>query len=84
MEPVQTAFFGYWLAGDRLGVVGWTGAALIMLAIVVSEPAAAEALRRFAAALMDAVVLALGSAALFGAMTVALRLALLRNADARS
>jgi drug/metabolite transporter (DMT)-like permease len=46
MEPVWTAFFGYWLAGDRLGVVGWTGAALIMLAIVVSEPAAAEALRR--------------------------------------
>ena len=32
---------------------------------------------------MDAVVLALGSAALFGAMTVALRLALLRNGDAR-
>jgi drug/metabolite transporter (DMT)-like permease len=46
MEPVWTAFFGYWLAGDRLGVVGWTGAALIMLAIVVSEPAAAETLRR--------------------------------------
>ena len=33
--------------------------------------------------LMDAVLLALGSAALFGAMTVALRLALLRNPDAR-
>jgi drug/metabolite transporter (DMT)-like permease len=32
---------------------------------------------------MDAVLLALGSAALFGAMTVALRLALLRNPDAR-
>jgi drug/metabolite transporter (DMT)-like permease len=32
---------------------------------------------------MDAVLLALGSAALFGAMTVTLRLALLRNADAR-
>jgi drug/metabolite transporter (DMT)-like permease len=46
MEPVWAAFFGYWLAGDRLGVVGWTGAALIMAAIVVSEPAAAEALRR--------------------------------------
>jgi drug/metabolite transporter (DMT)-like permease len=46
MEPVWTAFFGYWLAGDRLGVVGWAGAALIMLAIVVSEPAAADALRR--------------------------------------
>jgi drug/metabolite transporter (DMT)-like permease len=46
MEPVWTAFFGFWLAGDRLGAVGWTGAALIMVAIVVSEPAAAEALRR--------------------------------------
>ena len=32
---------------------------------------------------MDAVLLALGSAALFGAMTVTLRLALLRNTDAR-
>jgi uncharacterized membrane protein len=32
---------------------------------------------------MDAVLLAIASAALFGAMTVALRLALLRNADAR-
>jgi drug/metabolite transporter (DMT)-like permease len=45
MEPVWTAFFGYWLAGDRLGVLGWTGAALIMIAIVVAEPAAASALR---------------------------------------
>jgi drug/metabolite transporter (DMT)-like permease len=46
MEPVWTAFFGYWLAGDRLGVLGWTGAALIMIAIVVAEPAAADTLRR--------------------------------------
>jgi drug/metabolite transporter (DMT)-like permease len=46
MEPVWTAIFGFWLAGDRLGVVGWTGAALIMAGIVVAEPAAAEALRR--------------------------------------
>jgi drug/metabolite transporter (DMT)-like permease len=45
MEPVWTAFFGYWLAGDRLGALGWTGAALIMLAIIVAEPAAASALR---------------------------------------
>jgi drug/metabolite transporter (DMT)-like permease len=45
MEPVWTAFFGYWLAGDRLGALGWTGAALIMIAIVVAEPAAASALR---------------------------------------
>jgi drug/metabolite transporter (DMT)-like permease len=46
MEPVWTAIFGFWLAGDRLGAVGWTGAALIMAGIVVAEPAAADALRR--------------------------------------
>ena len=46
LEPVWTAVFGYWLAGDRLGGVGWLGAALIMAGIVVAEPAAAEALRR--------------------------------------
>jgi len=46
MEPVWTAVFGYWLAGDRLGTVGWIGASLIMVGIVVAEPAAAEALRR--------------------------------------
>jgi drug/metabolite transporter (DMT)-like permease len=46
MEPVWTAIFGFWLAGDRLGVVGWTGAGLIMAGIVVAEPAAADALRR--------------------------------------
>ena len=46
MEPVWTAIFGYSLAGDRLGIVGWAGAALIMLGIVVAEPAAADALRR--------------------------------------
>jgi len=46
LEPAWTALFGYWLAGDRLGALGWTGAALIMLAIVVAEPAAADALRR--------------------------------------
>jgi drug/metabolite transporter (DMT)-like permease len=46
LEPAWTALFGYWLAGDRLGTLGWTGAALIMVAIVVAEPAAADALRR--------------------------------------
>jgi drug/metabolite transporter (DMT)-like permease len=45
MEPVWTAIFGYWLAGDRLGAAGWAGAALIMAGIVVAEPAAAGALR---------------------------------------
>jgi drug/metabolite transporter (DMT)-like permease len=46
LEPVWTAIFGYWLAGDRLGALGLVGAALIMAGIVVAEPAAAEALRR--------------------------------------
>jgi drug/metabolite transporter (DMT)-like permease len=46
MEPAWTAVFGYWLAGDRLGVAGWAGAAVIMCGIVVAEPAAAETLRR--------------------------------------
>ena len=46
MEPVWTAIFGFWLAGDRLGAAGWAGAALIMAGIVVAEPAAGDALRR--------------------------------------
>jgi drug/metabolite transporter (DMT)-like permease len=46
MEPVWAGFFGYTLAGDRLGAAGWAGAALIMAGIVLSEPAAADALRR--------------------------------------
>ena len=46
LEPVFAAFFGYTLAGDRLGAVAWIGAALIMLGIVLAEPAAAAALRR--------------------------------------
>jgi drug/metabolite transporter (DMT)-like permease len=46
LEPVWTAVFGYWLAGDRLGALGWAGAVLIMSGIVVAEPAAAGALRR--------------------------------------
>ena len=44
MEPVWTAFFGYTLAGDRLGLLGWGGCALIMAGIVLAEPAAAGAL----------------------------------------
>src|SRR4029450_13007176 len=35
MEPVFAGFFGFWLAGDRLGAVGWGGCALIMAGIVV-------------------------------------------------
>ena len=46
MEPVFAGIFGFWLAGDRLGALGWTGCALIMSGIVVSEPEAARTLRR--------------------------------------
>jgi drug/metabolite transporter (DMT)-like permease len=45
-EPVFAGFFGYVLAGDRLGTLGWIGCAVILAGIVVSEPAAATALRR--------------------------------------
>ena len=37
MEPVFAAFFGYWLAGDRLSAVQLGGAALILSALVVGE-----------------------------------------------
>jgi drug/metabolite transporter (DMT)-like permease len=46
MEPVWSALFGFWLAGDRLGIYGWAGAALIMVGILVAEPVAATALAR--------------------------------------
>jgi drug/metabolite transporter (DMT)-like permease len=45
-EPVFAALFGYTLAGDRLGAVGWAGCAVIMAGIVLAEPAAAAALAR--------------------------------------
>ena len=48
LEPVFAAFFGYTLAGDRLGWVGWAGCAVIMAGIVLAEPAAVRALRRLA------------------------------------
>jgi drug/metabolite transporter (DMT)-like permease len=44
MEPVWTALFGYTLAGDRLGALGWGGCAVIMAGIVLAEPAAAGVL----------------------------------------
>jgi drug/metabolite transporter (DMT)-like permease len=46
MEPVWAGIFGFWLAGDRLGALGWGGCALIMAGIVVAEPEAARTLRR--------------------------------------
>jgi drug/metabolite transporter (DMT)-like permease len=46
LEPVWAAFFGFTLAGDRLGAVGWLGCAVIMAGIVIAEPSAAGALAR--------------------------------------
>ena len=46
LEPVWASFFGFTLAGDRLGTLGWVGCAVIMAGIVVAEPAAAAALAR--------------------------------------
>jgi drug/metabolite transporter (DMT)-like permease len=46
LEPVWTAFFGFTLAGDRLGPTALVGCAVIMAGIVVAEPAAAGALAR--------------------------------------
>jgi drug/metabolite transporter (DMT)-like permease len=43
MEPVFAAIFGITLAGDRLGLLGWTGCAAIMAGILLAEPAAADA-----------------------------------------
>ncbi len=44
LEPVWAAIFGYTLAGDRLGALGWGGCAVIMAGIVLAEPAAGNAL----------------------------------------
>jgi drug/metabolite transporter (DMT)-like permease len=46
MEPVWAGLFGFWLAGDRLGVLGWGGCVVIMAGIVVAEPEAGRTLRR--------------------------------------
>jgi drug/metabolite transporter (DMT)-like permease len=46
LEPVWAAFFGFTLAGDRLGVVSWLGCFVIMSGIVLAEPAAANTLVR--------------------------------------
>jgi drug/metabolite transporter (DMT)-like permease len=46
LEPVFAGIFGFWLAGDRLGAVGWAGSALIMAGILVAEPEAGRTLRR--------------------------------------
>ena len=46
LEPVFAGIFGFWLAGDRLGAIGWGGCAVIMAGIAVAEPEAGRTLRR--------------------------------------
>ena len=42
LESPFAGLFGYLLAGDRLGALGWTGCALILAGIALAEPAAAD------------------------------------------
>ena len=44
LETVFAGLFGFALAGDRLGALGWGGCAAILGGIVLAEPAAARAL----------------------------------------
>jgi drug/metabolite transporter (DMT)-like permease len=46
LEPVFAGVFGFALAGDRLGALGWAGCAVILAGIALSEPAAAGTLAR--------------------------------------
>ena len=46
LEPVWAAFFGFTLAGDRLGATAWLGCVVIMAGILLAEPSAADVLRR--------------------------------------
>jgi len=46
LETVFAGLFGYWLSGDRLGLLGWGGCIAILTGIVLAEPAAVRALRR--------------------------------------
>jgi drug/metabolite transporter (DMT)-like permease len=46
LETVFAGLFGFAIAGDRLGWLGWGGCAAILAGIVLAEPSAARALRR--------------------------------------
>ena len=50
LETVFAGLFGYWLAGDRLGWLGWGGCGVILAGIVLAEPSAASTLRRLVSA----------------------------------
>ncbi|GHE27326.1 hypothetical protein GCM10017673_31830 [Streptosporangium violaceochromogenes] len=40
-EPAFAGLFGFWLAGDRLTAMGWAGAALMLLAVLLAEAGSA-------------------------------------------
>jgi drug/metabolite transporter (DMT)-like permease len=46
LETVFAGLFGYALAGDRLGLLGWAGCFTIFAGILLAEPAAARVLAR--------------------------------------
>ena len=76
LEPVWAALFGYTLAGDRLGAARWGGLRRDHggnRRRRAGGRLGAAATRARLAARMTAVLLALASAAAFGAMTVAIR-----------
>ena len=37
LEPVFAALFAFWILGERLGPLGWTGGALVVVAMLVAE-----------------------------------------------
>ena len=47
LETVFAVLFGYWLADDRLGLLGWGGCAVILAGIAVAEPTTGALLRRW-------------------------------------
>ncbi len=46
LETVFAGLFGYLLADDRIGAIGFAGCAVIFSGILIAEPAAESALRR--------------------------------------
>jgi drug/metabolite transporter (DMT)-like permease len=48
LEAPFAALFGVVLLSERLGWIGWTGCAVMLMGIVIAEPAAAATLRRLA------------------------------------
>jgi len=48
LEAPFAALFGVLLLSERLGLLGWAGCAVMLVGILLAEPAAAATLRRLA------------------------------------